>query len=136
MTTLFIEADEPLLVFPSVKSAEQHLEAVDVRDGVYTRAFGPRGEPFSIRAEGERVVIRPARLPADPDSLQMLLRRSLQTVGETPPPDADLPALVAAVEAFWEERDPFGDRFGTAVPLWGYLATGIAVAGVAAFIWG
>lgn len=136
MRTLFIEADEPLLVFPSVTTAEQHLEAVDVRNGVYTRAFGPAGEPFSIRAEGERVVIRPARLPADPNSLRLLLQRSLQAVGETPPPGADLPALVAAAEAFWEERDPFGDRFGTAVPLWGRLAVGIAVAGVAAFFWG
>jgi hypothetical protein len=136
MTTLFIEADEPLLVFPSVETAEQHLEAIDVREGVYTRAFGPAGEVYTIGAEGERVVIRPARLPADPDSLQMLLQRSLQAVGETPPPSADLPALVAAAEAFWEERDPFGDRFGTAVPLWGCLAVGVAAAGVAAFIWG
>jgi hypothetical protein len=134
VTTLFIEADEPLLVFPSVEMAEQHLEAVDVRDGVYTRALGRCGEPFSITMEGESIVIRRTNQPADPDSLRDLLQRSLQAVGEVVPPDADLSTLVAAAEDFWSERDPFGDRFGTAIPLWGCLAVGITLAGVAAFI--
>lgn len=100
MTTLFIEADELLLVFPSIDRAERYLEAVDVRAGVYPRAFGQAGERFSIMAEGERVVIRPEGPLADPDGLRALLQRSLDAVGETMPRDADLPMLVAAAEVF------------------------------------
>ena len=133
--TLFIEADEPLLVFPSVEIAERRLEAIDVRDGVYRRAYGSAGETFSISADGERVTIRPTAQPADPESLRKLLQRSLRSAGEDVPEDADLPVLVAAAEAFWEERDPFGDRFGTAIPLSGCLAAVIALAGVVAFFW-
>ena len=44
--TLFVAADEPLLVFPSVSVAESHLEAIDVENGVYPAAFGPNGEPI------------------------------------------------------------------------------------------
>ena len=133
--TLFIEADEPLLVFPSVETAERKLEATDVRNGVYGRAFSQSGETFLITTEGDRVVIRPTEQPADPDGLRKLLERSLRLVGEAYPEDAGLPVLVSAAVGFWEERDPFGDRFGTAVPLWGCLAVGIALAGVAAFVW-
>lgn len=42
---LFVAADEPLLIYPSVAAAESHLEAVDVEDGVYPSAYGPNGEP-------------------------------------------------------------------------------------------
>ena len=111
--------------------AEQHLEAVDVRDGIYTRAYGPAGEPFSIAAQGESVVIRPISQPADPDGLCELLRRSLQAVGETVPPEADLPTLVAATEALWTKRQ----RFAGVVSWWGCIAVMVTLAGLAAFIW-
>jgi hypothetical protein len=94
--------------------AEQHIEAADVRDGIYMQAFGQAGEPFSITTEGECVVIRPIEKPADPESLRELLRRSLQGVGETVPHDADLPTLVAATEAFWTKRQ----RLFTATSRW------------------
>jgi len=135
VTALFIEADEPLLVFSSVEMAEQHLEAVDVREGIYTQAFGPAGEPFSIVAEGESVVICPLSQPADPDGLRKLLRRSLQAVGETAPLDADLPTLVAATEAVWNKRGPLSKRFGTVISLWGCIAAGVILAVVVAVIW-
>ncbi|WP_097063819.1 hypothetical protein [Sphingomonas guangdongensis] len=124
MSALFIEADEPLLVFPSIGIAERALEAVDVRDGVYGRAFGPEGETFSITADDKIVVIEPTLEPHDPESLKELLRRSLAQVGETMPGDADLPTLVAAAEAFWNERDPYGERFGSAIPWWGCAVVG------------
>ncbi|WP_145199257.1 hypothetical protein [Sphingobium sp. B2] len=104
MTTLFIEADEPLLVFASIEMAEQHLEPLDVESGVYTRAFGPTGELFSIETDGESVTIRNSKQPADPDSLCALLRRSLQQIGELVPMDADLPTLVAFTEDVWTRR--------------------------------
>lgn len=130
MTTLFIEGDEPLLVFSSVEMAEQQLEAIDIRNGVYTRAFGQTGELFSIEAEGESVVIRAIEQPADPDSLCALLRRSLQTVGEPVPPDADLPSLVAATEARWTKRQ----RFVTAIARLGCTTMAVILIGLAAFI--
>lgn len=128
--SLFVEADEPLLVFPSVEVAERYLEAVDVRDGVYPRAFGPSGEQFTITAAGDVVVIEPLDAPPDASGLQALLRRSLAAVGAPTPDTASLPDLVAAAEEFWNERDPFGDRFSTPVPWWGcllILAGGIAL---------
>lgn len=131
MTTLFIEADEPLLVFSSVEVAEQHLEPIDVRSGVYKRAFGPAGEPFSITTEDENVVIRAIDQPTDPAGLWELLRRSLQSVGEEVPPDADLPTLVAATEAFWTRRQ----RAVSTVSRWGRAATAVFLAGLAAYIW-
>jgi hypothetical protein len=131
MTTLFIGADEPLLVFSSVGMAEQQLEAVDVRNGVYKRAFGRTGEIFAIETEGESVVIRAAKQPADPDSLCELLRRSLYEVGEAFPPDADLPTLVTATEAFWSKRQ----RFATTISRWGCMAVVVILVGLAAFIW-
>ena len=132
MTTLFIEADEPLLVFSSVVMAEQHLEALDVDNGVYTRAFGPAGELFSIETEGESVVIRAIEQPADPDSLRELLRRSLQQVGEVVPPDADLPTLVASTEALWTKRQ----RVATAKFKLGCTTVVVILAGLAALYLG
>jgi hypothetical protein len=131
MTTLFIEADEPLLVFSSVEMAEEYLEAVDARAGVYKRAFGPTGELFSIETEGESVLIRALEQPADPESLCELLRRSLDEVGAAFPKDADLPTLVAATEAFWSKRQ----RLVTTVSRWGCMAVVVMLVGLAAFIW-
>ena len=131
MATLFIEADEPLLVFASVEMAEQHLEAVDVREGIYKRAYGPSGEPFSIAIEGEGVVIRPIGQPADPDGLLELLRRSLHAVGATAPPDADLSTLVATTVAVWTKRQ----RYVEVVSWWSCMAVMIVLGGLAAFIW-
>ena len=111
MTTLFIEADEPLLIFSSVEMAEQYLEANDVRDGVYKRAFGSAGEIFSVRAVGENVVICAVDQPPDPKGLYELLRSSLQNVGKEVPTDADLPSLVAAAEAFWAGASAFRGRY-------------------------
>jgi len=131
MTTLFIEADEPLLVFSSVEMAEQHLEPIDVRSGVYKRAFGPAGEPFSIRAEDATVVIRAIDQPADPEGLRELLRRSFQSIGEEVSPDADLPTLVAATEAFWARRQ----RTESILSRWGFATVAVILAGLAAYIW-
>lgn len=135
MPTLFIEADEPLLVFPSIEVAERHLEAKDVRNGVYPSAFGPSGERFSITTEGELVVIRSIDAPANPDGLRMLLKRSLEAVGEPVSDAVSLPELVAAAEAFWNERDPMGDRFSRPVPWLGCLLIVIGLVAVAACLW-
>jgi hypothetical protein len=113
MPTLFVEADESLLVSPSVEVAECYLEAVDVHAGTYPRAFGPSGEQFSITTNGETVIITSLDTPLDEDGLRALLRRSLPAVGEPAPDTAQLADLVAAAEAFWNERDPMDDRFSS-----------------------
>lgn len=82
---LIVAADEPALFFSSVSAAEGYLEAVDVRDGVYTAAYGPNGEPFSIGVEGDRVIIRPSAGEAQPRQLIELLKSLLaEPVEESP----------------------------------------------------
>ena len=93
---LIVEADEPALFFSSVKGAEAYLEAIDVRNGVYRAAFGPDGQPFDIRAAGERVTITPALRGAEPDKLRALLLRFLESTNDKNiGPDDDLPVLLA-----------------------------------------
>ncbi|MDO7842560.1 hypothetical protein [Sphingomonas immobilis] len=120
---LFVAADEPLLVYPSVAAAESHLEAIDVRNGVYPAAYGPNGESYRIKADGDHVVIEPTGESDRPDELSGLLLRYLKATGSTPDATTtfrDLVATVWAIEReFWQEHDPYGDRFGTRISLWG-----------------
>ena len=129
---LFVAADEPLLIYPSVTAAERHLEAIDAEDGVYPVAYGPKGEPFRISSEGNRVIIEPTGEPNRPDELGLLLVRYLEATGRAPDATAtfdDLVAEVWAVESdFWKEHDPFGDRFATRIPPWGCMAFVVVVA--------
>ena len=125
-SALFVAADEPLLVFPSVKAAERWLEAIDVENGVYRAAYGPHGEPFSIAREHNRVTIEKTGAPNRPDELKALLLRYLEATGQPVDATAALQELVAtawAIESnFWKEHDPYSDRFGTPIPLWGCIA--------------
>jgi hypothetical protein len=129
---LFVAADEPLLVFPSIAAAESYLEAVDVRNGVYRAAFGPNGKPYRIDSDGDDVVIELTGEPDRPDELRGLLSRYLEATGRTPDPTRTFEDLVATVWAierdFWQEHDPYGDRFGTRIPLWGYIGFVVLVA--------
>lgn len=131
---LFVAADEPLLVFPSVLAAESYLEALDVRNGVYRAAYGPSGKPYLIDSDGDDVVIEPTGEPDRPDELSGLLSRYLQAIGRTPDPTETFEDLVATVWAierdFWQEHDPYGDRFGTRIPLWGCIGFAVLVAAV------
>jgi hypothetical protein len=114
-----------------LKWPNSSFEAFDVRDGVYKRAFGSAGEPFSITVEGEGVVIRAIDQPADPEGLSELLRRSLQNVGAGVPLNADLPTLVGITEAFWTKRQ----RSVTAISRLGCMAVAVVLTGLAVFIW-
>ena len=123
---LFVAADEPLLVFPSVRAAERSLEAIDVENGVYPAAFGPHGEPFSVGSERNRVTIEGTGEPNKPDELKALLLRYLEATARLADASQALHELVATVWAiesgFWQEHDPYGDRFGTRIPFWGCVA--------------
>jgi hypothetical protein len=131
---LFVSADEPLLVFPSTTAAEQYLEAIDVENGVYPAAYGPHGEPYRVRTLARQVVIEPTGEPEKPEELRSLLLSYLAGRGFAADATASLEALVAQVwkveSDFWQDHDPFGDRFGTRIPLWGCLTFTLAVAAV------
>lgn len=122
---LFVAADEPLLVFPSAKAAEGYLEPVDVENGVYPAAYGPGGEPCRIGCRGAEVVIERTGEPNRPDDLRVLLVRYLENRGEPTDATEPLDALVAKVwkseSEFWQEHDPYGERFGWRIPSWGCL---------------
>lgn len=123
---LFVAAAEPLLIYPSVLAAQRHLEANDVEDGVYPAGYGPNGEPFRISCEGKRVVIESIGEPNRPDELRRLLVGHLEAIGRPPDTTASLDDLTAAawtVESeFWQENDPYGDRFSKPLPGWCCLA--------------
>ena len=116
---IFVAADEPLLVYPSIAAAEAHLEAVDVRNGVYSAAYGLQGEPFSISADTGVVVIEPISKPPMPMQFKELLLRYLDETGNPADPTESLVDLVEKVwkaeSDFWQSHDPYGDRFGTAL---------------------
>ena len=103
---LFVAADEPLLIYPSVAEAECDLEAIDVEDGVYPAAYGRNGEPYRIASEGGRVIIEPTGEPDKPDELRALLLRYLEAVGCTPEPSASLDDLVTSAWATYRPSKP------------------------------
>ncbi len=123
---LFVAADEPLLVFPSAAAAERFLEAIDVENGVYPAAYGARGEPYTVRVIQDRVRVEPTGERERPDELRTLLLRYLEGSGREAEASATVEALAAEVwnieSEFWQEHDPFGDRFGTRIPMRGCLA--------------
>ncbi|HEX8258047.1 MAG TPA: hypothetical protein VF589_10470 [Allosphingosinicella sp.] len=129
---LFVAADEPLLVFPSATAAEQYLEAIDVENGVYPVAFGPRGEPYRVGTNGDQVVIERTGEPERPGELRSLLLRYLEGSRRLADPATSLEALVAEVwkteSDFWQEHDLYGERFGSRIPLWGCLASILVLA--------
>ena len=100
---LFVEADEILLIFPSLRDAEASLEAIDVEEGTYPAAYGPNGEPYEIRAEGPWVRINRGEGANRPDELKGLLCRYLEACEDPPDADESLDELVARAWAI--ERD-------------------------------
>lgn len=78
---LIIAADEPALFYASIASAERDLEPVDVKNGVFTSAFGPLGEPYQITTDQARVCISPiVGAKPDPEALRKVLQGFLKGV--------------------------------------------------------
>lgn len=91
---LIVEADEPVVFFASVRDAERWMEPVDVKDGVYSAAFGPAGEPHVISTDGKTVVIRPTGGAPQPEALKTLLLRYFSATGQATSDEISLPALL------------------------------------------
>jgi hypothetical protein len=110
----------------STLAAEQYLEATDVENGVYSAAYGPNGEPYRIDSKDSCVIIEPTGEPNRPVELSLLLSRYLEASGRTPDTTATIDDLVATIWAmerdFWQEHDPYGDRFSKRIPTWGCVA--------------
>ena len=129
---LFVEGDEILLIFPSVREAEASLEATEVEEGTYPAAYGPNGEPFTVRAEGPWVRIARGDGANRPDELKSLLCRYLEDCEDPADADESLDELVA--RAWVIERDHWqrcrdDGRAGT--PPWVYaIVILLAVAGL------
>jgi hypothetical protein len=98
---LIVAADEPALFFSSVNAAETYLEAIDVENGVYGAAYGPRGEPYVISANSNRVTLRrdQTRSP-QPDELKKLLTDFFAAIGQPDTENESLPAMLARCTRF------------------------------------
>ena len=101
---LVVLADEPALFFSTVPVAEGYLEAVDVENGVYPRAYGPAGEIYTLRTEDDKVVIEPDRNNASqPKELEKLLRRILSDRGIHTPRESSLESLLQYCERYVDD---------------------------------
>lgn len=123
---VFVAADEPLLVFPSVAAAQRSLEAIDVEACVYPAAYGPNGELYRIRCEANRVIIERTGEADRPDELKAKLLWYLEACedpADATQPLADIVALAWSIERdFWLRCGSSGDRFGARIPVWGFAA--------------
>ena len=117
---IFIPADEPLLVFPSIRAAERYIEVTDIETGVYSVAYGPRAEPYNITHVGKKAVVQSVAGSCRPDDLKPLLIRYLEAIGQNPNLDSSLDQLVKAV---WDyERDFWAENLGTYDVVYAFLS--------------
>lgn len=124
-SAVFVAADEPLLVFPSARDAESHLEAIDVANGVYPIGYGPGGECYSISTDGSRVFVERTADESDPEALKMLLIKYLDAQRQRVRATAPLSELAAAV---WKVKrwELHGPRYSA----WNCLLVVLAIAGL------
>ena len=132
---VFVATGQPLLVFPSVVAAQSSLAAIDVVEWVNPAAYGPNGEPYCIRCEADRVLIERTGEPNCPDELKVQLLWYLEECedpADATQPLAEVVAIAWSIERnFWLQNKASGDRSGTRIPAWGWVAL---VAGLGA-IW-
>jgi hypothetical protein len=91
---LIVAADEPAIFFASLEDAERWMEPIDVDNGVYRAAFGPAGEPHTIRTDGTSVSIRQTGDAPQPEALRAVILRYLAATGEIVSDDIGLSALL------------------------------------------
>jgi hypothetical protein len=133
---VFVEDDEPLLVFPSAEAAENVLRPDDVASGCYPAAFGPKGERFAVRCEGGRVRVVRTSDPDDPARLKAELLRYLEACED--PADAHEPLNELVARAWAIERNHW-QRCGAGDPrsrltLWLGIALVVAAGAAVNFL--
>jgi hypothetical protein len=135
---LFVEDDEPLLVFPSIRAAENFLKADDVESGCHPAAYGPNGEQFAVRSEQGRVTVARIAQPDDPERLKAELLRYLEACED--PADAheplhDLVARAWAIERGHWMRGGRGDS-RSSLTLWLAIASIIGLGAILKILFG
>lgn len=106
--------DEVALFFSDAVEAENYLEAIDVDNGEYPRAFDAQGNLYALRAIDNRVLVKACpRLAPAPAALEALVRQFLAfakipTTGEESL--GELLELCASRVDDWKRRDA-GGRF-------------------------
>jgi hypothetical protein len=94
-----------IMFFSTVAAAQQYVEAIDVRDGVYD-FFDSAGTRLAATADGTtvRIVEDPLSMPG-PDELERLRDFVVcvgpQRVGVEEPSSATLPVLIDALARFF-----------------------------------
>jgi hypothetical protein len=98
---IFVTADEPLLIFESIERALAHVEAQDVKDGIYL-AFDRAGRRIDFTTSGFDVGYVPDEGALNPAEFENTLRRILDRwLPNSVPPSATLADLEAlAIERF------------------------------------
>ena len=128
---LFVAADEPLLIYASVAAAEQHLEVIDVANGTYPAAYGPRGEQYRVTTDGAGVRVERIGGSNQPDALSALLVRHLAARGHVADPGTPLAQLVAEACRLESQFSPApgaaGERRAGPILLSGCLALVLAL---------
>ena len=100
---LIIAADEPAVFYNNIESAELDLEAIDVERGVYTAAFGPRGEKYDIASTGGRVrIARQPSMDESPEDLKKVLLEFLSAMNIDVDDKARLSYLLDKCEPYVE----------------------------------
>ena len=99
---LIVEVNDDVAAFyTSIKAAETDLEAIDVDNGEYPRAWGPEGEPYRLTsAENQVIVVEDESRAPSLDELGSLVRRYLARVGVETSDRDDLPALLRKCEPY------------------------------------
>jgi hypothetical protein len=94
-----------IMMFPTVEAAEQYVEAIDVRDGVYA-LFDSTGTRLTATTDGNsvRISLDPGGTTI-PEELAARLRRFVlqvgpERIGIENPTSTELPALIDALEPF------------------------------------
>ncbi len=93
---LIVEEGGWPLFFSSVEAAQIFLEAIDVDNGEYPRAWGSKGEPYRLTSQdGAVLVVEDESRSKCPTELEDFLRRYL---GEKAAESDDLRALLRKCE--------------------------------------
>lgn len=92
--SLIVEADEPALFYRTVSDAEIDLEPYDVKDGVYTAAFGPNGEIYDISTNGDVVMLTQLEGKYDVEGLKRVITRFLNSIGKMNQLHSDEPIAI------------------------------------------
>jgi hypothetical protein len=97
---LILFEQEMAYFYGTIEDASISMEAIDVRSGLYTAAFGPRGQIYRLDGSADPVqIFRDPDAADDPEELRRLLLGFLCEVQEPIPANSSLEALLRFFES-------------------------------------